>query len=237
MNGLKFTLLISFLSFLPSNAQVTNIFPDDGNVGIGTLSPIDKLEIRDGRVRISDGNDRMYLGVENDSSRSIIAFGDDTNDRLGFYFDYWNGTSQDKELMSIHGNGRVGIGTTSPDAKLAVRGNIHAQEVKIDLNGAVAPDYVFKEGYDLRSLQEVQDHIKEHGHLPNIPSAQEMEANGIDLGQMNLKLLEKIEELTLYTLEQEVKILGQQRKLNNKDERIAQIEERLQKIEKLLNNN
>ncbi|BFP40635.1 hypothetical protein FGF1_14800 [Flavobacteriaceae bacterium GF1] len=201
MNGLKFTLLISFLSFLPSNAQFTNIFPDDGNVGIGTLSPIDKLEIRDGRVRISDGNDRMYLGVENDSSRSIIAFGDDTNDRLGFYFDYWNGTSQDKELMSIHGNGRVGIGTTNPDAKLAVKGDIHAQEVKVDLNGAVAPDYVFKEDYDLRSLQEVQDYIKKHGHLPNVPSAKELEENGIELGALNMKLLEKIEELTLYVIE------------------------------------
>ena len=133
-------------------------------------------------------------------------------------------------------NGNLGIGTTNPDAKLAVKGDIHAQEVKVDLNGAVAPDYVFKEGYDLKSLQEVQDYIKEHGHLPNIPSAQEMEANGIDLGQMDLKLLEKIEELILYTLEQERKILGQQRKLNIKDERITQIEERLQKIEELLNN-
>ena len=212
MNGLKFTLLISFLSFLPSNAQVTNIFPDDGNVGIGTLSPIDKLEIRDGRVRISDGNDRMYLGVENDSSRSIIAFGDDTNDRLGFYFDYWNGTSQDKELMSIHGNGRVGIGTTSPDAKLAVNGNIHAKEVKVDLVGW--PDYVFTKGYDLPPLAEVEQHILEKGHLINIPSAKEVEANGIQLGEMNKLLLEKIEELTLYTLQQhqEIHLLRKQLK-------------------------
>ena len=96
----------------------------------------------------------------------------------------------------------MGIGTTSPDAKLTVKGNIHAEEVKVDLN-VPAPDYVFKEDYDLKSLQEVQDHIQKHGHLPNIPSAKKMEANGIDLGKMNMKLLEKIEELTLCLIAQE----------------------------------
>ncbi len=121
-------------------------------------------------------------------------------------------------------NGNLGIGTTAPDAKLAVKGEIHAQEVRVDLNGAVAPDYVFKEDYDLRSLQEVQDYIKEHGHLPNIPSAKEMEASGIDLGQMNLKLLEKIEELTLYIIA-----------LEEKNKKIREIEERLNKMEQKIN--
>ena len=90
--------------------------------------------------------------------------------------------------------------------KTKVKGNIHAEEVKVDLN-VPAPDYVFKEGYDLKALNEVQNHIKEHGHLPNIPSADEMETNGIELGEMNMKLLEKIEELTLYTIEQQEVIL------------------------------
>ncbi|BFP42653.1 hypothetical protein FGF1_34980 [Flavobacteriaceae bacterium GF1] len=99
-------------------------------------------------------------------------------------------------------NGKVGIGTTSPDAKLTVKGRIHTEEVKVDL-AVPAPDYVFKEGYDLKSLEEVQNHIKKHGHLPNIPSAKELKANGIELGEMNMKLLEKIEELTLYVIELE----------------------------------
>ncbi|MEO9511654.1 MAG: interleukin-like EMT inducer domain-containing protein [Flavobacteriaceae bacterium] len=101
--------------------------------------------------------------------------------------------------------GHVGIGTNTPDSMLTVKGDIHAEEVQVDLS-VPGPDYVFKEDYDLKSLEEVQNHIKAHGHLPNIPSAQEMEENGIQLGEMNMKLLEKIEELTLYILEQEKRI-------------------------------
>lgn len=97
-------------------------------------------------------------------------------------------------------DGNVGIGTTTPDAKLTVKGNIHAEEVKVDLS-VPGPDYVFKGDYELKSLEEVQNYIKENGHLPNIPSAMEMEANGVELGIMNMKLLEKIEELTLYVIE------------------------------------
>jgi len=127
------------------------------------------------------------------------------------------------------GTGRVGIGTTTPDAKLTVKGNIHAEEVKVDLN-VPGPDYVFKEGYDLKSLEEVQDYIKTHGHLPNIPSAQEMEENGIQLGELNMKLLEKIEELTLYTLRQEKDI----KILENNNKKLMKMEIQLQKIEQLL---
>ncbi|KAB5483116.1 hypothetical protein FOT42_017830, partial [Flagellimonas hadalis] len=66
--------------------------------------------------------------------------------------------------------GKVGIGTLNPDEELTVKGNIHAEEVKVDLL-VPGPDYVFKDGYDLKSLEEVQKYIQEHGHLPNIPSA------------------------------------------------------------------
>lgn len=100
---------------------------------------------------------------------------------------------------------KVGIGTISPDSKLTVKGNIHVEEVKVDLS-VPGPDYVFKEDYDLKSLAEVKNYIEENGHLPNIPSAKEMEKNGIHLGEMNMKLLEKIEELTLYILEQQNEI-------------------------------
>lgn len=96
--------------------------------------------------------------------------------------------------------GKVGINTSTPDDALTVKGRIHAEEVKIDL-AVPAPDYVFKKEYTLKSLEEVQNYIQKHGHLPNIPSAKEMETNGIELGIMEMKLLEKIEELTLYLID------------------------------------
>ncbi|WP_411032086.1 hypothetical protein [Spongiimicrobium sp. 3-5] len=101
--------------------------------------------------------------------------------------------------------GNVGIGTAAQNAyRLAVDGKIHTKEVKVDLTGWA--DYVFKTDYDLPTLREVEAHIEEKGHLINIPSAGEVEANGIQLGEMNRLLLEKIEELTLYILEQERRI-------------------------------
>ncbi|MEO0901176.1 MAG: hypothetical protein AAFY00_03860, partial [Bacteroidota bacterium] len=129
-------------------------------------------------------------------------------------------TDTNVEKVRITKNGSVGIGTSIPDAKLTVKGNIHAEEVKVDLS-VPGPDYVFKEDYDLKSLEEVQNYIRENGHLPNVPSAKDMEENGIQLGEMNMKLLEKIEELTLYILQ-----------LENMVQKIPEIEERLKSLEK-----
>ncbi|MEL4309120.1 hypothetical protein [Joostella sp. CR20] len=116
-------------------------------------------------------------------------------------------------------DGNVGIGTTTPDAKLTVKGNIHTQEIKVDLAGAVAPDYVFNDDYRLKTLEEVEAHIKENGHLPNIPSAKAMEEEGINLKEMNLKLLEKIEELMLYTIEQQ-KMIQELKKENDEQQKL-----------------
>ncbi|MNY14409.1 hypothetical protein D3C86_1475850 [compost metagenome] len=101
-------------------------------------------------------------------------------------------------------NGNVGIGTSLPSERLAVNGNIRAREIKVE-NGNW-PDYVFARDYQLPTLQEMEKHIKDKGHLPGIPSASEVKANGIDLGEMNAKLLQKIEELTLYIIDLEKRV-------------------------------
>jgi hypothetical protein len=96
-------------------------------------------------------------------------------------------------------NGNIGIGTETPTDKLSVKGKIRAQEIKVEM--ANWADFVFGKDYVLLTLQETEKHIKEKGHLPGIPSAAEVEKNGIELGDMNKKLLQKIEELTLYMIE------------------------------------
>ncbi|WP_243860481.1 tail fiber protein [Flavobacterium poyangense] len=110
-------------------------------------------------------------------------------------------------------NGNVGIGTPNPDEKLTVKGKIHTQEVKVDLLGSLVPDYVFANDYKLKSLQEVEDYIKQNSHLPEIPSAKEIEQNGLMLAEMNMSLLKKIEELTLYSIEQNKKIEAQAKEI------------------------
>ncbi|MFY0592012.1 hypothetical protein [Roseivirga sp.] len=87
-----------------------------------------------------------------------------------------------------------------------VQGDIESKKVKVTATPGSVPDYVFKPDYKLRSLSELENYIRANSHLPNIPSAKEVESNGQDVGEMQLKLLEKIEELTLYIIQQEKRI-------------------------------
>ena len=129
-------------------------------------------------------------------------------------------------------NGKVGIGTVKPDMELTVNGKIHAKEVKIDL-AVPAPDYVFKSDYKLRSIEEVENFIKEHSHLPEIPSAKEFAKNGVMQAEMDMNLLKKIEELTLYTIDQqkEIEILKKQNsKFERQEKKIERLESLVQKL-------
>ena len=110
-----------------------------------------------------------------------------------------------RKNLVLNSSGGVGIGTTSTGPhKLAVEGSIGAREIKVEASGW--SDFVFEKDYDLRTLQEVEQHIKEKGHLPEIPSEAEVTEEGINLGEMNAKLLQKIEELTLYLIQQNKEI-------------------------------
>ncbi|VXD10886.1 hypothetical protein [Marinoscillum sp. 108] len=110
-----------------------------------------------------------------------------------------NAQELENVLIVQSNTGNVGIGTTSPDSKLSVNGTVHTKEVKVDLIGW--SDFVFEKEYELLTLEEVEQHINENGHLPEIPSEAEVTENGINLGEMDAKLLQKIEELTLYMID------------------------------------
>lgn len=185
------------------------VFPTaGGNMGIGTKDPQHKLEVQGdiySQTDIAWGQGRAVLSYEYPYSK--IMWGDNS----GWYLSF-NRKSDNEKLFSMRSSdgqayfkGNVGIGTTSMGThKLAVEGSIGAREIKVEASGW--SDFVFEENYELPSLVEVEKHIDEKGHLKDIPSAKEVEENGIDLGDMNAKLLQKIEELTLYVIQQNKRI-------------------------------
>ena len=179
-------------------------------VGIGTANPEARLDIQGGDVLLDNA---QYIRFEqsNGDNKAVIGFtsANITEIHMGASGATVFKGSGNNELMRITTNGDVGIGTTNPQSKLAVAGIITAQEVKVTSTGW--PDYVFGDDYNLMPLAEVAAYIASNGHLPEVPTSDEVTANGLSLGASQALLLKKIEELTLYMIEmqKENDLLGQ----------------------------
>jgi hypothetical protein len=133
----------------------------------------------------------------------------------------------DAELFRVLGNGNIGIGTNSPQAKLAVNGDIFSKRVKVTPTGW--PDYVFGNEYRLLPLSQIEDYILLHKHLPGIVTEQEVRSNGVDLGDNQAALLKKIEELTLYLIQQNKALQEQNDRLRQQEIEIARLKEIINK--------
>ncbi|WP_426484976.1 hypothetical protein [Flavobacterium sp. 2] len=216
-------------------------------IGVNSLSSLNPswTELATRGANLFNGNQTINGNLDFfNYTNKIVGFGDPNNYYIGyfpvtgsagldihFYGGIRFGDATSNSVVQIV-NGKVGIGITNPNNKLDVNGTIHSKEVKVDMNDW--SDFVFKKDYALPTLDEVEKHIAEKGHLENIPSEEEVLKNGINLGEMNSKLLQKIEELTLYIIQQEKKYSSQSEEieaLKKKNKNFEEIFERLSKIE------
>ncbi len=192
-----------------------------GYVGLGTATPSHKLHVTGDDIILEESYPFLVLNSTLAGGNAGINFQELGGDNGWIFYDEGDdvlrlnassGSGYRNDLV-IKADGRVCIGTIAAATgyALSVNGKAVCTEVLVE---ALAnwPDYVFADGYDLMSLGDLEKSIKQNGHLPGIPSAAEIEESGILLGDMQTKLLKKVEELTLYTIEQDKKIAELQKK-------------------------
>jgi len=211
------------------------IVDTSGYIGIGTDVPRQKLHIVDGNILISrtstrapgSTNGSILFAADVNPQQSYANWGieylNSTNEGYGlnFWRCYNGGPGTYNYALFLADNGNVGVGVKNPQSKLAVDGTICAREIRASLSGSPCwPDYVFNEDYKLMSLSELEQYVATHKHLPEVPSAEDVTENGIQLGEMNAILLKKIEELTLHLIEQ-------QKSINKLNEKIDDLEKDL----------
>ena len=223
-----------------SSNNGTNFFIDNvGNIGIGTIQPQHRLDVRGSAIingtlisTISNLDIGGAIQIDNPAktasgtanSWKIYNMGGSYGNSLQFWAYDVGGCSGGlcANRFTLMDNGNVGIGTVNPQEKLTVAGNIAAREIKVSTNAGA--DFVFEPDYKLSDLTELEKFVKTNKHLPEVPTAKQMVENGVNLGELNIKLLQKVEELTLYLIEKEKELNQERLKNQSQEERIARLE-------------
>jgi len=212
----------------------------DGKLGIGITAPTEKLDVNGnikatgfilptgaaaGKVLTSDASGNASWQTATGGSTNNWAFGGNAvpaSSTFGTTSNYdLPIVTNNTERMRIGANGNVGIGTTNINNtgyKLFVEGNIRTRKVRVDQD--TWADYVFDSNYRLRPLNEVEQYIQQEKHLPDVPAAEEVKKEGLDLGNNQAVLLKKIEELTLYVIQQQKQLEAQQQKIEMLEKKV-----------------
>lgn len=233
--GMRFSVSDASKSLIFTNSLSNGVgeimrIKGNGNIGIGISNPLYKLDVA-GKIQT---NDELIVTRSNIDIGGTISLGNGAKTEPGqasVWRIYNMGGSYGNSLQfwaydnigcttgglcnnrfTIMDDGKVGIGTTTPDEMLTVNGKIHAKEVIVALTGPLA-DYVFEPDYRLKPLHEVEQFVRTNKHLPGIPSAAQVEEKGLSISEMQNKLLQKVEELTLYIIEQQKQIDQQNEKI------------------------
>jgi hypothetical protein len=223
-------LLFQTQSYSDSNPNLNSpttkfIIKNNGEIGFSTSSPRGRFDVSSSGDKYLTSSTENVTTAEDLFLPGHIYFAPTTNgDQVyiqarrksnsgstKFNFRTYNNGSINDAALFIDANANVGIGITNPSHKLTVAGTISATEVKVSTTPN--SDFVFEPEYQLRPLEEVDAFIRENKHLPDIPSAAEFKENGVGLGEMDNMLLQKIEELTLYVIEQGKKLEAQDKEI------------------------
>lgn len=171
--------------------------------------------------RYDDNNDNVFMSrfnVASDVTELRVNVGDDRLDKFVVGNTRWETPNVFNKYFVVTMDGKVGIKSPDPVFELEVNGVIKTKEIVVTDGGWA--DFVFRKDYRLRPLSEVETHIAQHSSLPEMPTESEVNANGVNLAEMNVKLLQKVEELTLY-------IIAQEKKMQLQETRISELENKI----------
>lgn len=225
-------------------APVRMTLDNAGRLGLGTTTPTALLNVSGGNIKLNNPGPYPYginidvnfpggwareFSISHSGTGKLFGWGVQGNGSSLVYAYIGGNTTADAAntapWIAFKPDGSVGIGTTNPQAKLAVNGDVFAKKIKVTQTGW--PDYVFEAPYMLMPLDSLEGYVKENKHLPDVPAAAIVEKEGLDLGEMNKTLLQKIEELTLY-------LIDQQKQLKSQQEQISLLQEQNELLLKLV---